>query len=317
MEKRFLGENGPQVSVIGFGGGAVSGEGAGYGFGPISEQESIALIQESFEAGINLFDTAPIYGFGMSEERFGKALKKLRDKIILVSKGGVTWDQNKRVDINNSPLVIRKMLEESLRRLQTEMIDIYFIHWPDRRHDIRGAVEVLVRAQEKGQIKFIGLCNTNPEDLQKAQEIAHIQTIQSEFNLFNQTPFENVQSFLPKKGFMAWGTFDKGIITGRVTESRTFSPEDARSSAPWWKNSPKDKKMATMKKIFPELERQQYCGTELALSYNLSFINVSSTLCGIRNKEQLQNVIQSLAHPLPVDLLKRLTQDVARSMGDE
>jgi len=294
MEMRRLGKTNKQVSVIGLGGGALSGEGGGYGFGHITESTCIELIERSIEIGINLFDTAPIYGFGTSEIRLGKALKKYRDQAIIVSKGGVTWDQNKRVDINNSPVVIQTMLEESLKRLNVDYIDIYMIHWPDPRHDIRKSMEVLVKAKEQGKILFLGLSNTNEDEFLKAQEIANISVLQDELNVFETQKFEKLRPLIKKYdlGFMSWGTLDKGILAGTVTPERTFDKWDARSWAPWWKKSPKEekwKKMAEINKITNN-DPLSY-----ALKHNLSYKEVSCCLCGYKNTQQLIKTVNSVS----------------------
>lgn len=293
MEKRTLGSTGLHCSVIGFGGAAISGEGRGYGFGKISEQQSLRLLQQSYEVGINLFDTAPIYGFGESERRMGKAFKGNND-VILLSKGGVTWDDNKRVDINNSPPVIQKMLEQSLRDLQRERLDIYLIHWPDSRHDIRFAMEVLVRAQEKEQIRYLGLSNTNADEIAKASEVAKIQVLQEEMNVFQTEKLEQHKTLIREKklGFMSWGTFDKGILTGRVTAKRQFDREDCRSWAPWWKQQKKENKYIFVQKMKEKIGEENLAGW--ALKHNLDQPEVSLCLCGIRSEKQLNSLLKQM-----------------------
>ena len=115
---------------LAFGGAAISGEGGGYGFGDISESAAIDLLKEAYDLGFTIFDTAPIYGFSLSEKRMGKAFKSMRDKVFIVSKSGVTWNESKRVDMTNDPKVARLMLEQSLRDLESDYIDLYMIHWP-------------------------------------------------------------------------------------------------------------------------------------------------------------------------------------------
>ncbi|MCB0349065.1 MAG: aldo/keto reductase [Bdellovibrionales bacterium] len=217
---------------IGFGAASISGEGGGYGFGNISEKEALHLLQVSFDNGIRLYDTAPIYGFGMSEERIGKAFRSKREEVFIVSKGGVTWDKNKRVDKNNHPDVIARMFEKSLTDLQTDYIDLYMIHWPDDRHDIRPAIEVLMKAKEQGKIRFIGLCNTNEEDFKKASSLCKVDALQDNWNLFSWN-----ESYWRMGGFGKAGTiyrmgyekFDKGILIGHVVEGRKFDASKARS----------------------------------------------------------------------------------------
>ncbi len=283
---------------IAFGGAAISGEGGGYGFGEISEGESIDLLHAAFEGGVRVFDTAPIYGFGLSEQRMGKAFKNMREKVFLVSKSGVTWHENKRVDMTNDPKVAEKMLERSLRDLNTDFIDLYMIHWPDVRVDIRRTMEVLSKAKNQGKIKHIGLCNTNADELTKAFEIDRVEVVQSEFNLFtNKVVQKDVFPFLRKKNisFMSWGTLDKGILTGRVDEKRkAFDKSDCRSWAPWWKDMDNSAKFEAMKKLWPMLDKNQHTGLELALGYNLSFPELSVAICGAKGLGQLESLLKSV-----------------------
>jgi aryl-alcohol dehydrogenase-like predicted oxidoreductase len=311
---RPFGNTSFNVSAIGFGGASISGNGGGYGFGPISDEDSLSLLRTSLEYGINLFDTAPVYGFGKSEEILGRALKPFRDRVLIVSKGGVTWDDRKRIHINNNPKVLQKMLEKSLKNLDTEYIDLYMIHWPDQNIDIRKPMEYLSRSKEDGKIRAIGLCNTSEEDFIKAREIDCIESLQAECNLFNPLPFLSLQSVLIEYnlGFMSWGTLDKGILTGRVTPERRFDPVDARAWAPWWKHEDRTPKYNAMKKINRLLEDNNHTGLELALGYVLQFKELSTALCGIRSKEQLKSAVKALSN-----LPDKVILDEARSIAME
>lgn|GEM_PF-147201 len=288
---------------LGFGGGAISGEGGGYGFGPISEEEARTLLLHAFERGFRLFDTAPIYGFGLSEERMGRSLKPIRDRVFLVSKCGVSWHEpSRRVNMTNDPLVAKSMLEDSLRRLQTDMIDLYMVHWPDERVDIRKSMEVLVRAQEKGQIRHIGLCNTFPSDFARASEIAKISVVQSELNIFNPKPYRTIEATLQSENvsFMSWGTLDKGIISGTVKKRHQFAETDSRARAPWWKWSDVEKKLKVMEQIHSMLtpankeKTPGLNGTQLALAHNLKLSNVDVLLVGPKSLAQLDDLIFQL-----------------------
>ncbi len=282
---------------IAFGGAAISGEGGGYGFGDISENDSVDLLKLAFEHGIRVFDTAPIYGFGLSEMRIGKAFKAKRDEVFIVSKSGVHWHENKRVDMTNDPKIAQKMLEQSLRDLNTDYIDLFMIHWPDQKYDIRKTMEVLSKAKREGKIKHIGLCNTYPDDLKKAMEVDKIEALQSEFNFFtNKFVREELFPIAKKENmsFMSWGTLDKGILTGRVDEKRKeFDKSDCRSWAPWWKDADNSKKFEAMKKLWPLLDKNQHTGLGLALAYNLSFPELSVAICGARNKSQLESLLDA------------------------
>lgn len=306
---------GTKLSVIGFGGAAISGEGGGYGFGSINEECAKKLLKSSFDAGINVYDTAPVYGFGVSENRIGQAFKKLRDRIFVISKCGVTYDLNKRIRICNDPKIAKEMLEQSLKNLQSDYIDLYMIHWPDDYYDIRYSLEVLLRAKESGKIKYIGLSNTTMDDLKKAEEIvgsSGVDAVQGELNIFNRKAVGEIFPYLKEKKipFFAWGTLDKGIISGRVTSKRSdYDSFDARSWAPWWKNSnekeKREKKFQAMKeiadKIFKEQskekskEQNNFSGLHLGIYHNLFLDDqIVSTFCGIRNENQLYSICKAV-----------------------
>lgn len=299
---------------LGFGGASISGEGAGYGFGDITENEAISLLHEAKDLGIRIFDTAPIYGFGTSEIRMGKAFKKIREEVFLVSKSGVTWAPNKRVDMSNDPKVTLKMLEQSLRDLDTEYIDLFMIHWPDQKVDIRKPIEVLEKAKLEGKIKHIGLCNTSVVEIEKASEVAKIEAVQNQLNIFERDATEIFPYLKEKKiSFMSWGTLDKGILTGRVDKERKFDKSDCRSWAPWWKAMDTESRFKLMEKITPLLKDHGHSGLELALAHNLSFDEVSLVLCGARNSTQLNGLVKALGNLPKTDLLEEVNKLIENS----
>jgi myo-inositol catabolism protein IolS len=298
---------------LGFGGASISGEGAGYGFGDITESDAISLLHEAKDLGIRLFDTAPIYGFGTSEIRMGKAFKKMREEVFIVSKSGVTWGENKRVDMSNDPKITSKMLEQSLRDLDSEYIDLFMIHWPDEKVDIRKPLEVLAKAKREGKIKHIGLCNTSVLEIEKASEVERIEAVQNQLNLFERDTLDLFPYLKEKEiSFMSWGTLDKGIITGRVDGKRKFDKSDCRSWAPWWKQIDKESRFKAMAKINPLLNEQGHSGLELALAHNLSYDEVSLVLCGARNSSQLNGLVKALGHFPSNELLEQIRSIVEK-----
>ena len=282
---------GRPVSAIGFGGAAISGEGGGYGFGDMSETEAQTLLSHSWELGINLYDTAPIYGFGLSEERLGKYLPK---DAIIVTKGGVDWHSTRRVNMTNDPKVIERMFLESLKRLKREYIDVYMIHWPDKNVDIRRPLEILRKYQEKSVISQIGLCNTNLDDLTKARDVAPISCLQSELNVLNTKAFDDLEEEWKKYFSMSWGTLDKGILSGRVTEKRKFDQSDARSWAPWWNKKEVAIKIEKVKRLETILSDYKISLTQYCLHFNLNLYGLSSCLIGSKTQQDMDDMVAHL-----------------------
>jgi aryl-alcohol dehydrogenase-like predicted oxidoreductase len=216
----------------------------------------------------------------------------------VISKSGVDWHPTKRVNMTNSPFHTERMLHESLKRLKRDVIDIYMIHWPDTKFDIREPLEVLKKAQEAGKIKHIGLCNTNLEDLESAREVCDVDVIQSELNLFNSAPFDCLKDEWKEAFSMSWGTFDKGILTGRVTRERKYDKSDSRHSAPWWNKKDVLKKIERteqLKNILPEfgLSLQDFC-----LHYNLYYYGLSTVLIGFKTEEDIVQMTSNLQQKL-------------------
>lgn len=274
------------ISKLAFGGASLSGEAGGYGFGEIGEKQAQNLVISSHELGVNIFDTAPIYGFNTSEIRLGKFTKPFRDEIMLVSKSGISWHNSKRVNLTNDAKTTESMLHDSLKNLGTDYIDIYMIHWPDPRVDIRVPMEVLAKAKDQGKIRHIGLCNTNNEDLILAREIEEISVLQSECNLF-----QNQLEDLNRKGefLMGWGTLDKGILAGTVNLDRKFNPEDARSWAPWWKKSHWKDKVAKVEKFKNKFKEDIF---KVALAYSMK--STDTSIAGFKSVFQLSQLLAAL-----------------------
>jgi aryl-alcohol dehydrogenase-like predicted oxidoreductase len=294
---KVFGKNGSKVSRLCFGGAAISGEGCGYGFGEISRNDSIELVRHACDLGVNIFDTAPIYGFGESEKRLGEALKEVRENVFIVSKSGVSWHDNRRVNMTNEPKVTEKMLLQSLKDLQSEYIDFYSIHWPDANIDIRRPLEVLESYRERGVIREIGLCNTNIEDLEKSKDVTSVSIVQSEFNFFNTSAMDLAEYLKENQmEFMSWGTLDKGILSGKYKMDRVFDQSDCRKKAPWWKKTDVSKKVELVDKVIQKYGIKKTPFIDLAIAFNLSFPYISTILCGPKNKESLEQIIQSIAN---------------------
>ncbi|POB15255.1 aldo/keto reductase [Halobacteriovorax sp. DA5] len=302
-----------QFGQFAFGGASISGEGAGYGFGDISKEDSISLLQYAFDRGVKIFDTAPIYGFGESEKRIGEAFKNNREKVFIVSKSGVTWHENKRVDMTNDPVVTQKMIEQSLRDLNSDYIDLYMVHWPDERVDIRKTLEVIAKAKHEGKVKHIGLCNTTTEEFKLASQVDRVEVIQSQFNFFEQDVKKDIFPIVNENdlSFMSWGTLDKGILTGRVTKDRKFDKSDCRSWAPWWKAMDKESRYDIVARMQPALEKHGLTGLDFAIHFNLSHDELSTVLCGARDHDQLDGVLNSLEKKVTKEVLEDIINSVS------
>ena len=225
---------------IALGSAGFSGDGGGYGFGDVSDTEIEKIFEYSFENNIALIDTAPIYGFGEAEKKLASFYQAQRERFFIISKGGVSWHSSKRVNMTNCPKELEKMLLASLKRLKTDYLDGLMIHWHDPNVDIRFSYEFLAKMKEKQIIRHIGLSNTNQNEIQLAEQVAPVEMTQGEFNLFNDQSFNEINASLNT----AWGTLDKGIISGRVKEGEVILKMIAADGHHGGKNQTKIKKLS-------------------------------------------------------------------------
>lgn len=299
-----------QTTVVGFGGGAISGEGGGYGFGHVSETEAQDLLAAAWDVGVRLFDTAPIYGFGLSEERIGRYLAanpSRRDEMILVSKLGVTWDDAKRVYTSNAPEVARRMLEESLARLRTDHIDVYFVHWPDPDTPVERTMEVLAKAHEKGTIRAIGVSNFDAAQLERARAVAPVEVLQNRFCLLEGSPRQALFPAARKSGlgFMAYGPLAKGLLSGSVSPGRTFDEVDFRGRGTQIFRQ-YEASATALERVRVLARELGVTMTQLSLAWVWSNPEVSVALVGSKRREQLEEVARAAELVLPPEVKKEL-----------
>ena len=204
----------------------------GWMWGGTEEKESIRTIHAALDLGIRLIDTAPIYGYGRSEEIVGKAVNEHgREGVIIATKVGIDWTKGK-IERNSARERILTELEDSLRRLQTDYIDIYQVHWPDPSVPIEETAATLRGLYEQGKIRAIGVSNYSPEQLERFSNVAPIHTIQPPYNLFEREIERDVLPFAVKRGVatLTYGALCRGLLSGAMHADRQFAPSDMRKN---------------------------------------------------------------------------------------
>ena len=218
-------------SRIGLGTWAIGG----WMWGGSDEQEAIRTIHAALDRGITMIDTAPVYGFGRAEEIVGKALAegKRRDRAIIATKVGLDW-RDGRVYRNSSPARIRREIEDSLRRLRTDYIDIYQVHWPDPLVEIETTAAVLTNLLMEGKIRAIGVSNYSPAQMDAFRRVASIHTTQPPYNLFERDIEKDVLPYARQAGIavLAYGALCRGLLSGRITAATRFDGDDLRKLDP-------------------------------------------------------------------------------------
>ena len=229
MKYRKLGKNGPEVSAMGLG---CMGMSHGYGQ-PVDRRDMIQLIRSAVDRGVTFFDTAEVYGPFVNEELIGEALKEVRSKVVIATKFGITLRDGKQVQ-NSRPETIRQSVEGSLRRLRTDVIDLYYQHRVDPSvpiEDVAGAVQELTR---EGKIRHWGLSEAGVNTIRRAHAIHPVAAIQSEYSLWWRKPEDELIPALEELGigFVPFSPLGKGFLTGSVDKDAKFGKSDFRSIVP-------------------------------------------------------------------------------------
>jgi aryl-alcohol dehydrogenase-like predicted oxidoreductase len=231
METIAIGTSGITASRIALGTWAIGGWMWG---GNTDLDESIYTIRSAVARGITLIDTAPVYGFGRSEEIVGMALAGgLRDQAVIATKVGLEWRGGK-VWRNSSPARIRKEVEDSLRRLRTDYIDLYQVHWPDPLVPIQETAGALARLLKEGKIRAIGVSNYSPAQMDEFRQAAPIHSVQPPYNLFEREAESGVLPYAAQHGIavLCYGALCRGLLTGTITRATQFKGDDLRRYDP-------------------------------------------------------------------------------------
>lgn len=267
----------------------------GWMWGGADKEESIRTIHAALDRGINLIDTAPVYGYGRSEEIVGEAVRQhgRRESIILATKVGIDWTTG-RIERNSSRQRIRKELEDSLRRLQTDYIDIYQVHWPDPRVPIEETAATLRVLYEQGKICAIGVSNHSPEEMERFRAVAPLHTIQPPYNLFEREIEGDVLPYAAGREIttLTYGALCRGLLSGTMRADRQFAVGDMRKNTDPKFQAPHFFEYVNAANKLDAFARENFGKRliHLALRWLLDQPGVGIALWGARRPEQLAPV---------------------------
>ncbi|MGD8780457.1 MAG: aldo/keto reductase [Ignavibacteria bacterium] len=301
MLKREIRKTGMNASVIALGTWVTGG----WMWGGADEKESIDAIHAGLDAGINFIDTAPIYGFGYSEEVVGKAVKDRRDKVIIATKCGLVWDKEKGQFYFNSDDLsvtegeskrkvykylgaesIREEVEKSLKRLQTDYIDLYQTHWQVPTTPIEETMSALTKLKEEGKIRAIGVSNATVEQM---KQYGDIDSDQEKYNMLaRKIEAEGNTSYCAKNNIalLAYSPIAQGLLTGKITADRKFGEGDVRNNKPMFQKEFIEKVNRMLGEFKPLAEKYNANLGQLSLAWTFKQKGITHLLCGARNKEQ-------------------------------
>jgi aryl-alcohol dehydrogenase-like predicted oxidoreductase len=321
MELRKLGNSDVKVTAMAFGAWAIGG----WMWGGTEEKEAINAILAAYDGGITTIDTAPVYGFGKSEELVGRAMQgKPRDSYQILTKFGMNWMSQEgesffdSVDNDGKPFRMYKWssrkkimqeCEDSLRRLKTDYIDLYQIHWPDNTTPISETFEAVQRLIEQGKVRAAGVCNYNVQQVEEALETIDLVSNQVPYSLVNRDIEKNVLPQAIERGLsiIPYSPLQRGLLTGKIKPGHQFSEGDTREGNRFYTNENIRRTNALLEEIKPIAEQHNASLAQVIINWTINRPGIGCVLVGARNEQQVRSNIGALDFLLTKEEMRRIT----------
>jgi len=295
MQTRQLGNSDLRITPLGVGAWAMGGAGWAFSWGPQDDQESIGAIHAALDRGINWIDTAAVYGLGHSEEVVGRAVKGRSNRPYVFTKCERIWNEQGQIQKSLERESIRHEIENSLRRLQMETIDLYQIHWPEPDEDIEEGWATLAELQKEGKVRWIGVSNFNASQLARAQRIAPITSLQPPYSIIQPEIEQDILPFCKQNnvGVIVYSPMKSGMLTGAMTRERieNMHPDDFRKRTPNFQE-PLLTRNLNLAELLREIgKRHGRSPGEVAIAWTLRRPEVTGAIVGMRSARQVEGVI--------------------------
>ena len=294
METRQLGKSDLHITPIGIGAWAIGGSGWNGSMGPQNESDSIPAIHAALDYGLNWIDTAALYGLGHSEEVVAQALKG-RTRPYVFTKCERVWDAKGTIGACLKAQSIRRECEDSLRRLQTDVIDLYQIHWPEPDEDIEEGWSELARLQQEGKVRYIGVSNFSVAQMERAGAIAPITSLQPPYSIVTREIEKEILPFTSQKGVgvIVYSPMSAGLLTGAMTRERVacFTSEDWRRNLPNFQEPLLSRNLRLVERLRDIGNRHKRTPGEMAIAWTLNNPAVTGAIVGFRSAKQVSGII--------------------------
>ena len=297
-ELRTPGNSDLQLTAIGFGAWAIGGGNWEFAWGPQDDNASIAAIHRALDLGINWIDTAAIYGLGHSEEVVGKAIRSTSHKPLVFTKCSMRWHADRTIYRSLKADSLAEEVENSLRRLGVETIDLYQIHWPDPVEQIEEGWEALARFQKEGKVRYIGVSNFNVEQTKRAQAIAPITSLQPPYSMLRRAIETEILPFAQANniGVINYSPMVSGLLTGKMTAERVAAlpADDWRRRAVEFKEPRLSRNMKLVELLREIGSAHNVSPGVVAIAWTLRNPAITAAIVGGRSAEQVEGVVPAL-----------------------
>ena len=309
MNRRQLGSSNLQLTEIGFGAWAIGGGGYAFGWGPQDDADSIAALRRALDLGVNWIDTAAVYGLGHSEEIVAKALEGRREDVILATKCTRRWNGVGEVYGDMSAAGIRWECEQSLKRLKTDRLDLYQIHWPDPEERIEEAWEAVNALIQDGKVRYGGVSNFTAAQMERAQKLHPIASLQPPYSLMRRRIEGDEFAFCRKHkiGVIAYSPMQSGLLTGKFHLDRV-APDDWRRRSTEFQEPNLGVNLWFVEQLRGIAANYSKTPAQLAIAWVLRDPVVTAAIVGTRHPAQIEETVGGAGWKLNADDLKRIDE---------
>ena len=322
MELRQVGDSNVKVTPIAFGAWAIGG----WMWGGAEDADAIKALRTSYDLGITTIDTAPVYGFGKSEELIGKAMMGIpRDTYQILTKYGLNWQTHEgeyffdTIDNNGKPIKVYKYsskasviqeCEDSLHRLKTDYVDLLQIHWADATTPIAETMEAVATLIKQGKVRAAGVCNYNIDQVKEALKTVRIISNQVPYSMINRTIEKDVvpQAIKEHMGIIPYSPLQRGLLTGKIKRNHKFNEGDTRKGSRFYTLENIDRANTLLQKIKPIADAHQATLSQLVINWTANQPGMNCVLAGARNEQQVRDNAKSMAFKLSTNELEQITE---------
>jgi aryl-alcohol dehydrogenase-like predicted oxidoreductase len=293
MNQVKIGKSQVETAPLGLGTNKVGGHNL---FAGLSESDGREAVQAALESGIQLLDTAFMYGKGRSEELIGEVIADFpRDQVIIADKAAQDFSSGEAV-LNNDPEFLKKSVDDALRRLKTDYIDIFYIHFPDEKTPKSEAVGALQKLREAGKIRAIGISNFTPEQVREANKDGYVDVVENYYSLIHRDEEGRLFPYLKDAhiSFVPYFPLESGLLTGKYTKESTFAADDPRSRNKKFTGKAFQNTMAAVDKIRPIARQHHVDVLQIVLAWYLANPDLTAVIPGARNAAQVPGLVKSL-----------------------
>ncbi|KUM43513.1 aldo/keto reductase [Pseudomonas sp. EpS/L25] len=328
MQQKPLGNSGFSISPLGLGTWAIAGPGWEFGWGEQDDTDSLATLEYALERGVNWIDTAAVYGLGHAEELVGQLLRRIpaSRRPLVFTKGSLVWESTTgKISHSLAPLSLEREIEDSLRRLRVEVLDLYQIHWPafppgGSDEGLEAAMAVLAKARDQGKIRAIGVSNFSVAQLERCQAVTAIASLQPPYSALMRDIEADILPYCARAGIgvLAYSTLQSGLLSGTMTRERIASlPDDdwRKSRSPDFQEPRLTSNLALVEGFRGIGERHGLTPAAVAIAWVLRQSAVTGAIVGARRPEQVDGLIAAADFRLSAEELAQIAPLLPAGMG--